>query len=115
MLDSSRTGRSRTRPGAGRERRGADRGRDRRREVLCRLRRGGPPVQRHPLCGFALCQVAVTLTCAAPAGHALIGRALYLPETWATDEERRELAGVPEEVMFATKPQLAGELLQHAP
>jgi SRSO17 transposase len=64
--------------------------------------------------GVALCQVAVTLACAAPAGHALIGRALYLPADWAADEERRELAGIPDEVMFATKPQLAGELLQHA-
>ena len=64
--------------------------------------------------GIALCQVAVTLTCATPAGHALIGRALYLPADWAADEERRELAGVPDEVMFATKPQLAGDLLQQA-
>jgi SRSO17 transposase len=64
--------------------------------------------------GIALCQVAVTLTVAGPAGHALIGRALYLPEDWAADEERRELAGVPDEVMFETKPQLAGRLLQHA-
>jgi SRSO17 transposase len=64
--------------------------------------------------GIALCQVAVTLTCATPAGHALIGRALYLPADWAADEERRELAGVPEEVLFATKPQLAGDLLQQA-
>jgi SRSO17 transposase len=64
--------------------------------------------------GIALCQVAVTLTYAAPAGHALIGRALYLPGEWAADEERRELAGVPDDVMFATKPQLADGLLQHA-
>jgi SRSO17 transposase len=64
--------------------------------------------------GIALCQVAVTLTCATPAGHALIGRALYLPADWAADEERRELAGVPDEVLFATKPQLAGDLLQQA-
>jgi SRSO17 transposase len=64
--------------------------------------------------GIALCQVAVTLTYAAPAGHALTGRALYLPEDWAADEERRELAGVPDDVMFATKPQLADGLLQHA-
>ena len=64
--------------------------------------------------GIAMCQVAVTLTLSAPAGHALIGRALYLPADWAADEERRELAGVPDEVMFATKPQLAGGLLQHA-
>jgi SRSO17 transposase len=62
----------------------------------------------------ALCQVAVTLTYAVPAGHALIGRALYLPAGWAADEERRELAGVPDEVMFATKPELAGELLRQA-
>jgi SRSO17 transposase len=64
--------------------------------------------------GTAMCQVAVTLTWAAPAGHALIGRALYLPEGWAADEERRELAGVPDEITFETKPQLAGDLLQHA-
>ncbi len=63
---------------------------------------------------IALCQVAVTLTYAVPAGHALIGRALYLPADWAADEERRELAGVPDEVMFATKPELAGELLKQA-
>ena len=47
-------------------------------------------------------------------GHALIGRALYLPEGCAADEEHRELAGVPEEVMFATKPELAGALLDRA-
>jgi SRSO17 transposase len=64
--------------------------------------------------GIALCQVAVTLTYATGRGHALIGRALYLPEGCAADEEHRELAGVPEEVMFATKPQLAGALLNRA-
>jgi SRSO17 transposase len=61
--------------------------------------------------GIALCQVAVTLTYASGRGHALIGRALYLPGGCAADEEHRELAGVPEEVLFATKPQLAGALL----
>jgi SRSO17 transposase len=64
--------------------------------------------------GIALCQVAVTLTYATGRGHALIGRALYLPQACAADEEHRELAGVPEEVMFATKPQLAGALLDRA-
>jgi SRSO17 transposase len=64
--------------------------------------------------GVALCQVAVTLTCAAGRGHALIGRALYLPEGCAADEEHRELAGVPEEVMFATRPQLASGLPDRA-
>jgi len=64
--------------------------------------------------GVALCQVAVTVTYASGRGHALIGRALYLPEGCAADEEHRELAGVPEELMFATKPQLAGALLDRA-
>jgi SRSO17 transposase len=64
--------------------------------------------------GVALCQVAVTLTYATGRGHALIGRALYLPGACAADEEHRELAGVPEEVMFATKPQLAAGLLDRA-
>jgi SRSO17 transposase len=64
--------------------------------------------------GVALCQVAVTLTYATGRGHALIGRALYLPEGCAADEEHRELAGVPEELMFATKPQLAAGLLDRA-
>jgi SRSO17 transposase len=64
--------------------------------------------------GISLCQVAVTLTYATGRGHALIGRALYLPEACAGDEEHRELAGIPEEVMFATKPQLADGLLERA-
>lgn len=38
--------------------------------------------------GIALCQVAVTLTYATGRGHALIGRALYLPEACAADEEQ---------------------------
>jgi SRSO17 transposase len=60
--------------------------------------------------------VAVTLTYATGRGHALIGRALYLPEGCAADEEHRELAGVgvPEEVLFASKPRLAGALLDRA-
>jgi SRSO17 transposase len=64
--------------------------------------------------GIALCQVAVTLTFATSRGHTLIDRALYLPGASAADDEHRELAGVPEEVMFATKPELAGALLQRA-
>jgi SRSO17 transposase len=64
--------------------------------------------------GIALCQVAVTLTFASGRGHALIDRALYLPEACAADEEHRELAGIPDEVAFATKPQLADELLERA-
>src|SRR5260370_14501478 len=64
--------------------------------------------------GIALCQVAVTLTCATGRGHTLIGRACYLPGACAADEETRELFGVPEDVLFATKPQLAGGPLDRA-
>jgi SRSO17 transposase len=64
--------------------------------------------------GIALCQAAVTLTCATGRGHALIGRALYLPEGCAADEEHRELAGVPEDVMFAARPRLADALPDRA-
>ena len=59
--------------------------------------------------GIAMCQVAVTLTCAAPAGHALIGRALYLPDGLGRRRGApRAGRECPDEVMFATKPQLAG-------
>src|SRR3982751_6550957 len=51
------------------------------------------------------CQIGVFLAYASRHGHALIDRALYLPETWAADEQRRLEAGVPEQVEFATKPQ----------
>ena len=52
-------------------------------------------------------QVAVYLTYAAPRGHALIDRALYLPKSWDQDSARRERAGVPAAVGFDTKPALA--------
>jgi SRSO17 transposase len=64
--------------------------------------------------GVALCQVMVTLTYATSLGHTLLGRALYLPDARAADEEHRELTGIPDEIMFATKPQLAGDLAEHA-
>jgi SRSO17 transposase len=64
--------------------------------------------------GVALCQVMVTLTYATSLGHTLLGRALYLPDARAADEEHRELTGIPDEIMFATKPQLAGGLIGHA-
>ena len=59
-------------------------------------------------------QVAVYLTYAAPRGHALIDRALYLPRAWTTDADRCARAGVPADVEFATKPQLAGQLIDRA-
>ena len=53
------------------------------------------------------CQIGVFLSWQTAKGHALIDRALYLPEEWAEDPERRRAAGVPEAVNFATKPALA--------
>ena len=59
-------------------------------------------------------QVAVYLTYAAPAGHAFIDRALYLPAGWAGDPQRRAGAKIPPEVTFATKPALAGQMITRA-
>jgi SRSO17 transposase len=53
------------------------------------------------------CQVAVYLTYAGQGGHALIGRELYLPESWIADPGRCAAAGIPAGTAFATKPELA--------
>jgi SRSO17 transposase len=59
-------------------------------------------------------QVAVYLTYAAGAGHALIDRELYLPRSWTDDRARCQAAGIPAAVGFATKPQLALQMIQRA-
>ncbi len=59
-------------------------------------------------------QVAVYLTYASSAGHALIDRALYPPKGWAEDRQRRTDAGVPDDVEFATKPTLARRMIARA-
>lgn len=60
------------------------------------------------------CQVGVFLAYASGLGQAFIDRELYLPEEWAEDEERREQAGVPEQIGMRTKPELAKEMLGRA-
>jgi len=60
------------------------------------------------------CQIGVFLTYASDKGHAPIDRRLYLPEEWCEDLERRHAAGVPDEVTFQTKPQMAVEMIQAA-
>lgn len=62
----------------------------------------------------ANCQVGVFLTYASARGRAFVDRELYLPKEWANDKARREEAGVPTEVEFATKPQLARRMLERA-
>jgi len=59
-------------------------------------------------------QVAVYLTYAGARGHAMIDRELYLPRSWTADPDRRAAARVPEEVEFATKPELARVMLARA-
>jgi SRSO17 transposase len=49
---------------------------------------------------------------AAPAGHAVISARLYVPKDWADDTGRRQAAGIPKDLTFKTKPQLAAEIVK---
>ena len=60
------------------------------------------------------CQIGVFLNYCSRHGHVLFDRRLFLPEEWAADRARREEAGVPEDVVFRTKPALALGMLQQA-
>ncbi len=60
------------------------------------------------------CQVGVFLAYAGAKGRTLLDRDLHLPQVWAQDRERREEAGVPEDAVFRTKPQLAQLMLERA-
>jgi SRSO17 transposase len=53
------------------------------------------------------CQVAVSLSLASVQGSIPIAYQLYLPKDWAAEPARREAAGVPEDIAFATKPEIA--------
>lgn len=53
------------------------------------------------------CQVAVSVSLACQTGSLPVAWSLYLPKEWAGDVVRREKAGVPQEVQFATKPAIA--------
>ncbi len=59
-------------------------------------------------------QVGVFLLYAASRGAAFVDRALYLPEEWTTDRVRCREAGIPDEVKFATKGDLAKHMLSRA-
>ena len=59
-------------------------------------------------------QIGVFLAYASRFGQALIDRRLYLPEAWAKDEARRVKAQVPDAIGFATKPQIACDLIEKA-
>jgi SRSO17 transposase len=60
------------------------------------------------------CQIGVFLAYASQLGHTLLDRELYLPQEWTDDRERCRQAGIPEDRCFATKPQLARQMLARA-
>jgi SRSO17 transposase len=72
----------------------------------------------HQYCGAvgkqANCQVSVELGVSDGWVVAPIGGRLYLPQSWTEDRERCARAGVPAEIQFATRTQLAIELIKEA-
>jgi SRSO17 transposase len=72
----------------------------------------------HQYCGQlgkqANCQVAVTLSLANHAASLPVAYRLYLPKDWAEDQIRRHKVGVPEEIGFKTKPEIALEHIRWA-
>jgi SRSO17 transposase len=73
---------------------------------------------QHQYCGQigkqANCQVAVSLSLANHHGSLPVTYQLYLPKSWADDEARRRKAGVPEDIVFKTKPEIALEMIRAA-
>ena len=60
------------------------------------------------------CQVGVSLSVATRTEHAPVDFELYLPESWTNDSVRRTEAGIPAQMQFRTKPQLALEMIRRA-
>jgi len=60
------------------------------------------------------CQVAVSLSLANHHASLPVAYQLYLPKDWAQDDERRRKVGVPEEIDFKTKPQIALDQIRWA-
>jgi SRSO17 transposase len=60
------------------------------------------------------CQLAVSLHAVGERGTLPLGWALYLPEEWCADIERRRKAKIPDHVVFKTKPQLGVDLVEQA-
>jgi SRSO17 transposase len=60
------------------------------------------------------CRVAVSLSVSTNTASLPIAFRLYLPEVWANDAEHRKQAGVPDQIRFQTKPQIALEQMRQA-
>jgi SRSO17 transposase len=60
------------------------------------------------------CQIGVSVHAVGSRGTVPLGWALYLPEDWCEDEQRRRKAKIPDEVTFKTKPELGVHLIKRA-
>jgi hypothetical protein len=60
------------------------------------------------------CQIGVFLAYTGCHGQALIDRARYLPKSWTDDQKRCHQAGIPEDMAFATKPEIARAILERS-
>jgi len=60
------------------------------------------------------CQIGVFASYVSRHGHAFVDRALYLPKDWTNDLTRLKAAHVPDDVGFATKPQIARRIIARA-
>jgi SRSO17 transposase len=72
----------------------------------------------HQYCGQlgkqANCQVAVSLSIANHSASLPVAYRLYLPQDWTKDRARRKKAGVPKDLSFKTKPEIALEQIRWA-
>jgi len=72
----------------------------------------------HQYCGQlgkqANCQVAVSLSIANHSASLPVAYRLYLPQDWTKDRARRKKAGVPKDIKFKTKPEIALEQIRWA-
>ncbi len=53
------------------------------------------------------CRVAVSLSVTTETASMPVAFGLYLPEVWTKDRKRRKKTGVPDEIQFQTKPEIA--------
>src|SRR5215467_15411693 len=60
------------------------------------------------------CQIGVFASYVSRHGYAFIDRELYLPKEWTDDADRLKAAHVPDDVGFATKPQIARQMIARA-
>lgn len=60
------------------------------------------------------CQIGVFLAYATQSGSAFMDRRLYLPKDWLENRQRCKVAGIPKQTKFATKPELARQMIQTA-